>query len=81
MLLEPFFMLGYYFGMDWQTFYGFPLSYRRWLLKRVETEIQKASGTNNIQTKGAHHNTPEARSLTGKFRKVGANVGAHQRFT
>jgi len=71
--LEPFFLLGYYFGMDYKTYYNMPLSYRKWLIERVGKEIKKASeanaeGASNIPSKGAHHNLPEARAIAGKAR-------------
>jgi hypothetical protein len=79
-MLEPFFLLGYYFGMDWRDYYRFPVAYRRWLIKRINDEIQKAAEAQNGQTsKGAHNNTPDIRSLTGKSRsQVPAKL---QRFT
>lgn len=71
--LEPFFLLGYYFGMDYKTYYNMPLSYRKWLIERIGKEIKKASeanaeGASNIPSKGAHHNVPDARALAGKAR-------------
>lgn len=68
-MLEPFFLLGYYFGMDWQTYYRFPISYRRWLINRINEEIKKAADAQNGQTsKAFHDNTPDIRELTGKQR-------------
>ncbi len=69
-ILEPFFALGYYFGMtSWKDFYNFPIIYRRWLIKRINEEIQKAAEAQNGQTsKGLHDNTPDVRSLTNKSR-------------
>ena len=68
-LLEPFFLLGYYFGMNWETYYNFPVAYKRWLIKRIETEINKAhDAQKDIPSKGVHHNTPDARAITGKTR-------------
>jgi len=68
-LLEPFFLLGYYFGMDWNTYYNYPIAYKRWLIKRIEKEINKAhEAQNDIPSKAPHHNTPDVRSLTGKTR-------------
>ena len=55
--------------MDWNTYYNFPLVYKRWLIKRIEKEINKASEKgNDIPSKAMHHNTPDVRSLTGKYR-------------
>ena len=68
-LLEPFFLLGYYFGMDWGTYMKFPVAYKRWLIERINKEIQKSQEKNNdIPSKAYHHNTPDARSLAGKAR-------------
>ena len=71
--LEPFFLLGYYFGMDYPTYYNLPVSYRRWLVERIDKEIRAAAkanseGGNQVPSKGAHHNTPEARAMSGKQR-------------
>jgi hypothetical protein len=73
-MMEPFFLLGYYFGMDWDTFYNFPISYRRWLIKRINDEIKKAAEAgNDIPTKAPHHNTPDVRQLTGKTKQFQTN--------
>ena len=73
--LEPFFLLGYYFGMDYQTYCNFPVSYRRWLVERIDKEIRASSkanenGASNTVSKGAHHNSPDARAMSGKQRAV-----------
>ena len=73
--LEPYFLLGYYFGMDYPTYYNLPVSYRKWLIGRIDKEIRTAAkaneeGGNNIPSKGAHHNTPDARSMAGKHRNM-----------
>jgi hypothetical protein len=68
-ILEPFFLLGYYFGMDWNTYYNFPVAYKRWLIKRIEKEIQAAHNQgNDIPSKAIHQNTPEARAWAGRNR-------------
>lgn len=68
-LLEPFFLLGYYFGMTWGDYYSFPVSYKRWLIERIQKEIKRTnSNGNEAGTKAAHHNDPQTRSLTGKNR-------------
>ncbi len=79
-ILEPFFLLGYYFGMNWETYYNFPVAYKRWLIKRIEKEIQKAGKSGkDIPSKAMHHNTPDARALTNKTRPVAP--AKLQRFT
>ena len=70
-MLEPFFLLGYYFGMSWADYYKFPIAYRRWLIKRINDEIAKAAEAQNGQTsKGFHNNTPDVREMTGKQRSL-----------
>lgn len=55
--------------MDWNTYYNFPIAYKRWLIKRIEQEIQKAhDAQSDIPSKAVHHNTPDVRALTGKTR-------------
>jgi len=71
--LEPFFLLGYYFGMDFRTYYNMPVRYRRWLIERIDKEIRKAAeankaGGSQIPSKGAHHNSPDIRAMAGKQR-------------
>lgn len=84
-LLEPFFLLGYYFGMDWDTYYyRFPVNYKRWLIERIQKEIREAAkaneqGGSQIPSRGAHHNSPDLRAMAGKHRP---NVPAKlRRFT
>lgn len=68
-LLEPFFLLGYYFGMDWETYYNYPVMYKRWLVKRIEKEITKAhDAQSDIPSRAMHQNTPDARALAGRTR-------------
>lgn len=68
--LEPFFNLAYYFGMSWETYYQFPISYRRWIMKRLNDEVKRSSeaGEQPMPSKGAQHNDPHTRSLMGKAR-------------
>lgn len=81
-LLEPFFLLGYYFGMSWSDYQSFPLKYRRWLITRINTEIEKAAkAQSDIPTKAPHHNNPEIRELLGKVKTHGAQNARTQRFT
>lgn len=80
-LLEPFFILTYYAGMDWETYYHFPVVYKRWLIKRINDEIKRAvEGKSDTPTKAAHHNSPDLRAMTGKTKHFGQN-GKTQRFT
>ena len=75
------FLLGYYYGMDVQTYYNFPVRYKRWLIERINDEIKKATENKaDIPSKGVQHNTPDVRALAGKARQFGMN-GKTQRFT
>ena len=71
--MEPFFLLGYYFGMSWKEYYHFPVAYRHWLLKRINQELEKASKNDPSVppgSKGAHDNTSDIRSMLGKQRET-----------
>lgn len=66
--------------MDWDTYYNFPISYKRWLIKRIEKEINKANTKGGeIPSKAMHHNTPDARAIAGRNRPVAP--AKLQRFT
>lgn len=70
-LLEPFFLLGYYFGMNWETYYfNLPVAYKKWLIGRIEKEIKMANGNNNpTPSKAAQHmQDPGLRAMSGKHR-------------
>jgi len=52
-----------------------PVRYRRWLIERIDKEIRKAvevnkGGGSQVPSKGAHHNTPDVRAMSGKQRAV-----------
>lgn len=73
--LEPFFLLGYYFGMDYKTYYNLPIQYRRWLIERINKEIKTAvdankKGGSEVPSRAAHHNDPTTRAFSGKQRAV-----------
>lgn len=81
-LLEPFFLLGYYFGMSWSDYKTFPLTYRKWLVHRIDKEIGKAAKAgNDIAHKAPHGNPPDLRELTGKVKTFGSQNARMQRFT
>lgn len=66
--------------MSYADYLKFPVSYKIWLIKRINREIAEASeNKNDIPAKGAHNNSPDIRALTGKTRQqVPAKL---QRFT
>ena len=81
LVLEPFFFLGYYFGMSWETYYDFPIPYRNWLVDKIQEEIKKSVNAGGGQTKSPLDNSPDVNSLMGKFRQVGTQAPSKQRFT
>ena len=55
--------------MNWETYYNFPIAYKRWLIKRIEKEIKTAhEAQSDIPSRAMHHNTPDARALAGRTR-------------
>lgn len=69
LILEPFFALNTYAGWDWVTFYNTPLYIRRWFIKRLNEEFDKAQEKNQPPpSKAPHHNTPDIRAMQGKVR-------------
>ncbi len=68
--------------MSWETYMKFPITYRGWLISRIQKEINRAheSGS-DINSKAPHENSPEMRNLTGKFRQVGTTAPNKHRFT
>lgn len=78
--MEPFFILGYYFGMTWETYYDYPVAYKKWLIERINTEINRAVNNKaDIPSKAPQHNTPQIREMTGKAKQF-VNPKTH-RFT
>lgn len=68
--------------MSWETYLKFPITYRGWLIQRIEKEIMKArDGEADTTSKAPHENTPEMKNLTGKFRQVGTTAPNKHRFT
>lgn len=67
--------------MSWETYYTYPVAYKRWLIKRIEKEIkQSGEKGDDIPSKAPHHNTPDIRQLTGKTKAHAPNARG-QRFT
>ena len=80
--MEPFFLLGYYFGMSWETYYKFPVVYKRWLISRINKEIKSAEETKSVPTnKSPQSNTNDIRELTGNHRTTGVHSANMHRFT
>jgi hypothetical protein len=55
--------------MNWETYLNFPLTYRRWLINRIQKELEESSKKGNqVPSKGQHHHSPDARAMTGMGR-------------
>jgi hypothetical protein len=79
--LEPWFLLGYYYGMSWETYLNYPVYYRRWLIERINKEIKSANEKQqDIPTKAPHDNTEQIRAMASKV-KTNMTNARMQRFT
>lgn len=68
--------------MSWETYMRFPITYRGWLISRIQKEINRAHDSGaDTGSKAPHENSPEMRNLTGKFRQVGTTSPNKHRFT
>lgn len=66
----------YYVGFSYEAAMRLPVWQRIWFIERVVEEFKKSNGE---QSRAAHTNTPDMRSLSGKARShVPANL---RRFT
>lgn len=67
--------------MSWETYYEYPIAFRKWLIERINKEVSRAVDNKvDIPSKGLQHNTPQMRAMTGKTKQFGQN-GKTQRFT
>jgi len=77
LIYEPFFALNVHAGWSWEQFYNFPIVARRWFIKRLNEEFQKAQEEGRAPpSQAAAYNSPEHRALTGKSR---SHVPVNQR--
>jgi len=58
----------YYCGFTYGGARDLPLSYRRWFIKRINREISQSRDGGSEETRAAHHNTTEIRSMQGRTR-------------
>lgn len=67
LLLEPFFLINRHMqgGMDWETYYNYPIIYRRWLITRIAkdleeqaTAIKERNGQKEMISNGQQVNVP-----------------------
>jgi hypothetical protein len=64
----------YYMGMEFNTLWNMPVKMQKWFLKRMDEEITRAvESKQDLPTKGAHHNSPDLRQMTGQFKTFGQN--------
>lgn len=67
--------------MSWETYYEYPIAFRKWLIERINKEVSRAVDNKaDIPSKSLAHNTPQVRTMTGKTKAFGQN-GKTQRFT
>jgi hypothetical protein len=77
-LMEPIFLLMYYMGFTWESFGlgALTTEQRRWFVGRLNKEIEQKinnGNTEDIPTKGAHHNQPDIREMAGRFKPFNQN--------
>tara|TARA_B100000900_G_C20246172_1_gene580000 strand:+ start:254 stop:469 length:216 start_codon:yes stop_codon:yes gene_type:complete len=59
----------YYMGFTYVEAYNIPVWQRKWFIQRINKEFQKANEKNQpAQSRAAHTNTPDARTLMGNSR-------------
>lgn len=58
----------YYMGFSYYEAYNIPVWQRNWFIRRINREFEKTKDGQQIQSKAAHTNTPEARGLMGNHR-------------
>lgn len=57
----------YYGGFTWTEYNHLPVAYKRWFIERIIKEINKsAEGEGGSQSRAAHHNTSELRSMQNR---------------
>ena len=66
--LEHTFLLMYYMGFSYVETYNIPIQYRIWFINRVQEELKKANEKGDGQSRAAHDNSAEARSMMGRSR-------------
>lgn len=57
----------YYCGFTYAEAYNLPVPYKKWFIERFIKEMKREDGSAG-NSRAAHDNTPEARTLTGKSR-------------
>ena len=58
----------YYGGFLYSEVYNLPVAYKKWFVERVVREINKSAEQGSSQSRAAHMNTPDVRSMQGRAR-------------
>ena len=58
----------YYGGFLYSEIYNLPVAYKKWFVERLVREINKSGEQGNSQSRAAHANTPDVRSMQGRAR-------------
>lgn len=58
----------YYGGFLYHEVYNLPVPYKKWFVDRVVREINKSGEQGQNQSRAAHMNTPDVRSMQGRVR-------------
>ena len=61
-------MLAYHLGISWETYYSWPVPYKRWFLERLQKEMKAKAEAGDIPSKATQYNSPDARAFTQKTR-------------
>jgi hypothetical protein len=58
----------YYMGFTYVETYNIPIQYRVWFINRVQEELKRANEKGEGQSRAAHDNSAESRSMAGRAR-------------
>lgn len=64
LILEPFFLITWHIGMDWNTYYNLPVLYKKWLIERLAKELEKGRDSNDML--GQQNNS---QTMNNRFKK------------
>ena len=79
MYLQQIFLLMYYVGFTFAEAYNLPVWQRIWFIERTNKEMKDSSDSGEAQSRAAHANSPDHRSMQGRQRsQVPSNL---RRFT
>jgi hypothetical protein len=67
-ILEPFFLLTWHIGMDWNTYYHYPVAYKKWLIERLAKELSRNQSP-DLLTSGPVGNTPQSQTMNSRMKR------------